>query len=91
MAVTDDNVRIGTRGVFMPLALAGAVLTGTWFAAQLHSQVQTLEGRVAALERRVDGTTDASTAIDKRLARLEVLMETIIARLPREERPAGPR
>lgn len=86
-----DDLTIGARGVFIPTAFVVLVGGGIWYAAMQHAAVQALTVEVTALKTRVDHRTETELAIDKRLARVEILLETIANRLPAEQRAGGPR
>ncbi|MFY8095426.1 MAG: hypothetical protein ACOVN0_18260 [Niveispirillum sp.] len=87
-----ENLTVGARGVFIPTALVAIVAGGIWYAAMQHAAVQALTVEVTALKAKVDQRTETELAIDKRLARVEILLETIASRLQREDtRPGGPR
>ncbi|KPF84456.1 hypothetical protein IP70_15605 [alpha proteobacterium AAP38] len=92
MAQTEDTMRVGSRMMMFPTMFAAVIAGGIWYAAMQHAAVQALTIEVATLKQQVQSRTETEMLIDKRLARVEILLETIAARLPREDvRPGGPR
>lgn len=87
----QEMVRVGARSVVLPTMFIGVLAGGIWYAAMQHAAVQALTVEVSALKTRVDHRTETELAIDKRLARVEILLETIANRLPPEQRAGGPR
>ncbi|AUN31930.1 hypothetical protein [Niveispirillum cyanobacteriorum] len=91
MAQTEDTLRVSNRGVVLPMALVGALLAAVWFAAVQSANVADLSARVRVLEGRADDQHKAWTAIDVRLARMEVTLQSLADSVRRDQRDGGPR
>lgn len=92
MALMDQEmVRVGARSVVLPTMFVGVLAGGIWYAATQHAAVTALSVEVSSLKRQVERRTETEMAIDRRLARVEILLETIAGRLPPEQRAGGPR
>jgi hypothetical protein len=89
----EDTLKVTNRGLVVPGMVAGALVAAIWYAASLHAQVQRLQEEVTQLRIDYRGRQNDDATIVSRLQRVEILLEAIATRLPRDEgaRIGGPR
>lgn len=80
MALTEDSFRMTNKGVVLPIAFVGVLAGGIWYAATQNAAVQNLAIQVEQLRTDVKDRNVTNGSIDRRLAKVETMLETMLHR-----------
>jgi hypothetical protein len=84
-AMDEETLKATNKGLVIPIAFAAAILAAIWYVSQQHAKIEQLSDDVSRLRAQVEIRSQTEQAIDRRLARVEVLLETMVARLQRDD------
>lgn len=94
MALLDQELlQIGSKNIAIPTMFVAVMAGGIWYAATQHAAVDALTTEVRSLKQQMEQRSAEDTSNDRRLTRMETLLEAIDRRLAPEQqqRAGGPR